>query len=540
MALSGLGADMIYRSPRPTLNLPPEPYMDMVTFMLNNTRDAYYADRLALVDASTGETLTFSQMTDQIRRVAQSLVYLDIHQNDVVLILSRNCVCFAVVFFAIVSLGAVVTAANPVNTENEIAKQMKDSAAKLVLTTPELLEKVKNSGRPLVLMKGARPPLQRELSIYLLSELMDRAHVKVPDVRIRQTDTAALLYSSGTTGTSKGVVLSHRNFIASALQVNAEADYYNVRDDVYLCVVPMFHVYGLSIVVYGQLQRGSTVVSMPKYDLVEMLETIQKYRITNLPLVPPIMIALAKYDGLKKYDLSSVKEITSGAAPLGKETLEDIYRQLRIQDVRQGYGMTETTGIISIPLLRSKPVYGTTGPLVSDIEAVIVDQITNNRLPFNQQGELWLRGPNITQGYFNNPEATALTLDKDGWLRTGDVVSIDDEGNLCVRDRLKELIKYKGLQVVPAELEALLITHSQILDAAVVPLPDETAGEVPLAFIVRAASSSLSESDVIQFVASKVAPYKKVRKVKFVNRIPKSVSGKILRRELIQQITSKL
>lgn len=531
---------LLYKSPREPLEVPS---MNLISFLFRITSQRQYHHRLALADASSpSSSLTFSQLHSSILRTARALSFLGILQHHTVLILSPNSTSFPVAFFAVISLGAIATTSNPINTPLEISKQIHDSHTKLIITVPDLLDKVLDSGLPIILI-GGNPPRKKTPSVYSLSELIAQssAHI-VPSVQIRPTDTAALLYSSGTTGVSKGVVLSHRNFIAAALQVNTDADLHGERDLTFLCIIPMFHVYGLSVIVFGQLQRGNTIVTMPKFDFIQMLQAIQDYRITNLPLVPPIMIALAKQDIIRKYDLSSVIEMTSGAAPLGKETLEGICKRMpTAQDVRQGYGMTETTGIASIAILKTaKKNYATVGPLVSGMEAAVVDPITGRRLPPNKQGELWLRGPNIMQGYLNNPEATAATLDKDGWLHTGDLVYIDDEGNIYIMDRLKELIKYKGLQVAPAELEALLLTHLEIIDSAVVPCPDDDAGEVPVAFVVRSAGSSLNENDVIKFVADKVAPYKKVRKVKFVDVIPKSNAGKILRRELVQQLLSKL
>ncbi|KAI5079573.1 hypothetical protein GOP47_0005052 [Adiantum capillus-veneris] len=456
----------IYSSPRGPIHIPPDPDM----------------------------------FHNHIRSVARGLSSLGVRQHDVVLILSPNSVYFPVLFFAVISLGAVVTTVNPLCTPGEILKQIKDSKSKLVFTVPELAGKVENTALPVIYIDDCEPKSN-------------------PDFNQER----------------------HLKLLSEVIKMNFDPDFHQETDLTFLCIIPMFHVFGLSIVVYGQLLRGNTLITMPKFDFTLMLESIQKYRITNLPLVPPIMIALAKQDAVLRYDLSSVIEMVSGAAPVGKETLEEVYQRLKVPDLRQGYGMTETTGIVSVAILKTdKKNYATVGPLVSGMEAVVVDPSSGRRLPPNKQGELWVRGPNIMQSYLNNPEATALTLDGDGWLHTGDLGYIDDEGNLYIMDRLKELIKYKGLQVAPAELEALLLTHSEIVDAAVVPLPDNDAGEVPLAYVVRASGSSLSEQDVIRFVAAQVAPYKKVRGVKFIEAIPKSSAGKILRRELTQKLPSKL
>eukprot|EP00250_Pteridium_aquilinum_P019789 c24572_g1_i2 orf=75-1721(+) len=537
-------SSFIFTSPRAPIHIPP--HLDMVSCLFSLTSSRRYHHRLAIADASTGQALTFLQLRQHIYSAARALSFLGIRQHDVVLILSPNSVHFPVLFFAIISLGAIATTVNPVCVPSEIHKQMKDSKSKLILTVPELAEKFVDSALPVVLIDGCEPNpspnLKHNPSKKLLSEVVKQAaQHRVPHVKINQTDPAALLYSSGTTGVSKGVVLSHRNFIAAALQVNLDQDLYEETDLTYLCIIPMFHVYGLSVIVFGQLQKGNTLITMPKFDFMLMLRAIQTYRITNLLVVPPIIIAMAKQEAVKQFDLSSVIEVTSGAAPVGKESLEEVYQRLKVPDIRQGYGMTETAAVVSVGTLKTaKRNYATVGPLVSGMEAVVVDTSSGKRLPPNKQGELWVRGPNIMQGYLNNPEATASTLDGDGWLHTGDLGHFDDEGNLYITDRLKELIKYKGLQVAPAELEALLLTHSEIVDAAVVPCPDDDAGEVPLACVVRSPGSSLGEQDVIQFVAAQVAPYKKIRKVKFIEAIPKSTSGKILRRELTQSSLSKL
>jgi 4-coumarate--CoA ligase len=303
----------------------------------------------------------------------------------------------------------------------------------------------------------------------------------------------------------------------------------------------MFHVYGLACVTYGQLQRGNAVVSMGKFTFVRMLEVIQEYKITQLPIVPPIVIAVAKENIVARYDLSSLKEVISGAAPLGKDIMQECADRIPQAIMTQGYGLTESCGIATITFPKERNShFGSAGTLVPGLEAKIVNLETGRSLPPNQSGEVWLRGPNIMTGYFNNPNATKMTLDKEGWLHTGDMGYFDDEGGLFIVDRIKELIKYKGFQVAPAELEGLLLTHPQIVDAGVIPLPDLNAGEVPIAYVVRTPGSSLTEKDAMAYVAKQVAPFKRLHRINFVDSIPKSSSGKILRRELIAKTKSKL
>ncbi|KAK8935551.1 4-coumarate--CoA ligase-like 1 [Platanthera zijinensis] len=248
------------------------------------------------------------------------------------------------------------------------------------------------------------------------------------------------------------------------------------------------------------------------------------------------MIALAKHKNLGSYDLSSLTLISSGAAPLGKDVMNQVAKNFPKAWVSQGYGLTESTGAITRGYPQEKDQkYGSAGFLLAGVEGRVISLETREPLPPIQVGELCFRGPNIMKGYFNNPEATKLTLDGEGWLYTGDVGYFDEKGQLFVIDRIKELIKYKGFQVAPAELEAVLLSHPDILDAAVIPLPDEEAGEVPIAYVVRSSSCSLTEAEVQKFVANQVAPFKRLRRVTFVNSVPKSASGKILRRELIEK-----
>jgi len=359
---------------------------------------------------------------------------------------------------------------------------------------------------------------------------------EVPAVAIDpRNDLVALPYSSGTTGLAKGVMLTHRNLVANMCQMDG-LDYFH-QDDILLCVLPLFHIYGLVVVLNMGLHLGATIVMMPRFDLDQFLGLIQKYRVTLSHIVPPIVLKLAKDPVVDNYDLSSLKTIFSGAAPLGPELTRDCIKRIGCS-VRQGYGMTETSPVThSSPADPTKTKLGSVGPPAPNTECKLVDPVTGEELGPLEEGEVCVRGPQIMRGYLNNPEATAHTIDADEWLHTGDIGYADEDGHCFIVDRVKELIKYKGFQVAPAELEAILLTHPSVADTAVIPCPDDEAGEVPKAFVVL--KQDVSAEELMRFVAEQVAPHKKIREVEFIEQIPKSLSGKILRRVLVEKERAK-
>ena len=526
---------MIAKSPFPDVEIPDVPLHE---FVLRRAEDLH--DKPAFIDASTGDVLTFSELANSVRAAACGLSLGGFRKGDTLALCSPNMPAYAVAYFAVSSLGGVVTTMNPLNTPHEIANQLVDSGARAIVTVPPLLEKVKEAlgtenetgGKPSVEdvyvfgeAEGTKPfsALVEEGTEMLAGD------GGIPEVDIDpRNDVVALPYSSGTTGLPKGVMLTHHNLVSNLAQFIGAED--PKEDWVAIGVLPFFHIYGMVAVMCAVIASGSTVVTIPRFELEEFLRVIQEYRVTRAHLVPPIALALAKHPIVDNFDLSSLHYITVGAAPVSMEIADACEQRIGCH-VREGYGLTEASPVTHFtPLERGEHRPGAAGPPVPNTETKVVDLESGETLGANEEGEVCVRGPQVMKGYLNNPEATAITVDDEGWLRTGDVGRMDEDGWLYLVDRAKELIKYKGYQVAPAELENLLISHPEIADAAVVPKPDEEAGEVPRAFVVP--SGDISAEEIMEFVADNVAPYKKVREVVFVDEIPKSPSGKILRRVL--------
>jgi len=518
---------MIFKSPYPDVVLPE---MSVTEFMLQNFEE--YGDKPALIDGPSGRIMTFRQLASSIQTVANNLAKRGFKKGDVLAIYSPNVPEYAVAFHAVATAGGINTTINPLYTSHELAHQLNDANAKFLITMPIFLDKAleaaTNSAIEEVFVfgeaEGATP----------FSDLM-QGEERLEQVKIDpKEDLVVLPYSSGTTGLSKGVMLTHFNLVANMVQTDNLTDSTVVtEEDTVIAVLPFYHIYGMVVIMNYTLAKGATVVTMPQFDLATFLSLIPKYGVTRVNLVPPIILGLAKHPMVDDYDLSSLLTITSGAAPLGKDLLSATSSRLGCI-VTQGYGLTETSPVTHFcPDTRAVEKAGSVGPAIPNTEVIIADVATQEPLDVNENGEVWIRGPQVMKGYLNNPEATENCIDKDGWFHTGDVGYVDEDGYFYIVDRVKELIKYKGFQVAPAELEALLLTHEAITDAAVIPSPDEEAGEIPKAFIV--VKDSLTEEDLMSWVSERVAPHKKIRSVEFIEQIPKSASGKILRRLLVDQ-----
>ncbi len=503
------------------------PDLSLTDFVLAGAMER--GDRPALIDAHSGRTITYAQLAESVQAVAAGLADRGFGGGEVFAHYAPNLPEYAVAFHAIATVGGVNTTANPLLTADELATQLTDCGARLLVTMPELLQKA---------IAGAKRSSVEEIFVYGEAEgatpfrSLIQPGGRPPAIAIDPAnDVVALPYSSGTTGLPKGVMLTHRNVVANICQTIAHQ--HLREDDRVIAVLPFFHIYGLVVLMNIPLYRGATIVTMPRFDLRAFLSVVQEFRITRAWVVPPIALALAKHPLVDEFDLSSLQFVLSGAAPLSAELELACSERLGCR-MLQGYGLTETSPTThSVPDDLAGQMPGSIGPPVPNTECRIIDLVTGEDAPAGEPGELCIRGPQVMKGYLNNPQATALTIDPDGWLHTGDVARLGENGSVRIVDRVKELIKYKGYQIAPAELEALLLTHPAITDAAVIPIPDEEVGEVPKAFVVTRGSITLEE--VIRFVAERVAPYKKLRTVEIVEEIPKSASGKILRRVLVDR-----
>ncbi|MFI1718983.1 AMP-binding protein [Streptomyces sp. NPDC053513] len=496
---------------------------------------AAYGDAPALVDGAGELTLTYRQVDAFHRRVAAGLAEAGVRKGDVLALHSPNTVLFPVAFYAATRAGASVTTVHPLATPEEFAKQLRDSSARWIVTVSPLLASARAAaelagGIEEILVCDRAPEGEgvRSLQDFLAST------APVPEIAVDpDEDVAVLPYSSGTTGVPKGVMLTHTSIATNLAQLEPLIPM--GPGDRILAVLPFFHIYGLTALMNAPLRRGATVVVLPRFELDGFLGAIQKHRINGLYVAPPIVLALAKHPAVADHDLSSLEYIVSAAAPLDAALAEACSTRLGLPPVRQAYGMTELSpGTHVTPLDAAAPPPGTVGRLLPSTEMRILslDDPAKDAAP-GEEGEIAIRGPQVMKGYLGRPDATAAMIDADGWVHTGDIGRVDADGWLFVVDRVKELIKYKGFQVAPAELEALLLTHEGVADAAVIGVTDPDGTEIPKAFVVRQSTApGLTADEVVAYVAARVSPYKKVRAVEFVDTVPRAASGKILRRQL--------
>ncbi len=522
----------MFTSPFPDVDIPNQSVFEYLFDSLDDSD----LGRIALIDPATGAETTYGALRAQISAFAGALAARDVGVGTVVALLCPNVPAFATVFHGILRAGATVTTINSLYTAGEIKKQLADAGATWLITVSPLLAGAKEAASEagiaddhLIVMDGAEghPNLRDFLTEQAAPPTVDFDPA---------THIAVLPYSSGTTGIPKGVMLSHRNLVANVQQCCSNID---LREtDRVLAVLPFFHIYGMTVLLNLALHQRASLVTMPKFDLVEFLTNIQNFKCTYLYIAPPIAVALAKHPIVDQFDISTVHTVFSGAAPLDGDTAAAAARRINAR-MMQGYGMSELSPVShAMPYTMDDVPVSSVGVALPNITCKLIDTESGAEITeFGENGEtapgeLWVKGPNVMVGYLNKPDATAETLDADGFLHTGDIATLNEGGWITIVDRLKELIKYKGYQIAPAELEALLLSHPKIMDAAVIGVLDDDKQEIPKAFIVAAPDSGLTADEVMAFVTENVAPHKKVRRVEFIDAIPKSTAGKILRKDL--------
>ncbi|KAG8525808.1 uncharacterized protein KY384_000568 [Bacidia gigantensis] len=569
---------MVFHPPSwvPPLPFDPPDSIPISEFMLNEQygRHPFRLSRPPFTCGLTGLEYSWSDVCNRVNALASGLSKeLGFTPNEgtewdkVVCVFSVNTIDTVVFTWALHYLGGISSPANAAYSEDELVYQLKSSSSKALFTCVPLLETSIAAARKCGIPKdrvylfdvpkqltGASSDSQ---GFKTVNQLIEESS-SLPQVeRLRWTKgegarrTAFLCYSSGTSGLPKGVKIAHRNLIANVLQVATSenphrakkkkpGDEYNPTE-VSLGILPQSHIYSLVLLCHTVPYRGDQVINIPKFDLPQVLAAIQRFKINNLYLVPPIIIAMKNNpEVLKKFDLTSVETVFTGAAPVGPETAEQMQKQHPKWLVRQGYGLTETSTVVCSTAFHDV-MDGSCGSLLPGFEAKLVSIEGNEIKGYDQPGELVVRSPSVTLGYLNNDKANQETF-VDGWVRTGDeaVVRKSPKGyeHIFIVDRIKELIKVKGLQVAPAELEAHLLTHPAVADCTVIPIADDTAGERPKAFVVKSSSVGLEDNDRIlvreikKHVEKTKARHKWLAEVVFVDTIPKSPSGKILRRLL--------
>ncbi|PXY17100.1 AMP-dependent synthetase [Prauserella coralliicola] len=512
-------------SPYPAVTVPDV----SLTTLLFGDGPGEHAGATALVDGRTGAVTTFGELHQRVERIAAGLRGRGLRTGDVVGLVGPNSPDWVSAFHAVLRAGGVVTAANPTYTTPELAHQLHDSGARFAIAAAAQLESVAAAAEKAGIGPDAVFTLEPVEGHSCLAELAAESG-PAPVLTTGPDDIAVLPYSSGTTGQAKGVVLTHRNVVANVLQFDRMVPL--TRGSTQLAVLPLFHIYGMTVLMNHSLYTHAPLITMSRFHLTELLRLVAEHRVRKLYVAPPVVRALAKDPVVEQHDVSSLEMVFSGAAPLDRGLSATLAERLGCA-VMQGYGMTEMSPVShAAPEDRPDIDPASCGLALPGIEFRLVDPATGVDAGPGERGELWVRGPNVMSGYLNNPSATASALDEDGYLHTGDVATLGPHGEIKIVDRIKELIKYKGYQVAPAELEDVLLGHPCVDDAAVVGARDADGEEVPKAFVVRRRGSTVTKDAVMTYVAGRVAPHKRVRAVEFVEAIPKSASGKILRNQL--------
>ena len=491
-------------------------------------------EKLAAIDPRGGRELTFADLDKESDTLAGAFFSWGVEKGDRISIFMENGWEYLVGFYATAKVGAVVSPMNPIFRERKVKHQINDAESKILMVQhtlfpiierilPELptLEKI-------IVIRGPKPKKEK---VFALADLLKESStfLALPSLRIHpQEDLAALPYSSGTAGLNKGVMITHFNLVANALQSMHAVE--AREEDIFISFLPFNHIYGLTYFLCGAIYLGVTQVIMARFEAEECLRLIEKYRASVLFSVPPALLAFLNLPNAANYDVSSLRFIWVGAAPLPPVVSRAIQENFGVP-VGRHYGLSEASPTTHANL-PGRIKENSVGIAVSDCQDRIMDwQTGKQEMPVGEPGELVVRGPNVFQGYWKHPEDTQLAL-REGWLYTGDIAKMDEEGYVYIVDRKREMIKYQDYQVAPAELEAILMEHPAVQDCAVVGIPDDPSGEIPKAFIVLQVGWTVDPDELMEFVADRVPPYKQIREVALITEVPKNPSGKILRRVL--------
>uniref|UniRef100_A0A2A4K1W8 Uncharacterized protein n=1 Tax=Heliothis virescens TaxID=7102 RepID=A0A2A4K1W8_HELVI len=534
--------DFIIKSTIPDIVVPKTRFIDRLW-----ADSAGYKNHVALESAETKKTYTYSQLEKNTSAFATSLIKkFGLKPGDVVAVMLPNCPEFPVVAFGSLQAGCVLTTVNPIYKEFELAHQVSITEPKVFVTLPECYDTVAKSlnvakiKAKIILVDNPSKPVPDGVTRYTEVAESGEADYKLLDkIERKGDDVACIPFSSGTTGLPKGVEITYDNMLAGMeIMHQKENCFPNIANDNFQDVLPaflpFFHIYGLVIGLIGHISKGCKLVTMSKFSASMYLDILKTQNTTLLYIVPPVAILLGKHPDVNEQHYRHVRHIICGAAPLAATDVEAILQKSkRAIEFNQGFGMTETTSLATSTFKGTQNVdYNSCGVPMASVELKFADPITGEAVPIGQSGEMYIRSPTVMKAYHKNPKATEESMAKDGFFKTGDLGYFKPGSGLFITDRIKELIKVKGMQVAPAELESLLRSHPAVQDAAVIGVPHEFYGEAPKAFIIRKNGLKITEEELQDFVASKVAVYKKIEEVMFVDDIPKTASGKILRKEL--------
>ncbi|XP_047144912.1 uncharacterized protein LOC100198219 isoform X1 [Hydra vulgaris] len=531
----------------------PQEKNDLYGFLKNQF--IKHAEKTALVDAITEQKISYNEILRNSASLSNFLKFRKINSTECVATHIQNCIEYIYLIMGCLKCRATITLANPAYTHFEINKQLKDSNAKILFTNKRQIEiarkAVENTNTDLVICVDDFTV--NDCGVINLSDILQNfnnnqtitstsePYSPTSDCTLQNSkvnDIAFLLYSSGTTGLPKGTMLTHSNITVHLLQL-LEAFEWNIQERI-LALLPFFHCYGLIVVLLKGLYYGSTLFVVPGFEPHLFLSTIEKFQIQRAPIVPPIALFLKSNPIVDDYNISSLQKVIVGAAPLDEVVASSLNKKFPNIGWQQGYGLTECSPVVCLQVNKTTQKSGSCGNVLPNTEVKIIDLVSGNNCGPNEKGEVWVRGPQVMKGYLNNPQATDECLMKDGWLRTGDLGYYDHDNTIFIVDRLKELIKFKGFQVAPAELEDILLGHPNVDDSCVIGIPDKISGELPRAYLVIN-DSSLSEEDVHNYVNERIADYKRLRGgIVFVSKLPKSPTGKLLRRVVKEEYLNSL